>query len=138
MQQGNITSINWNANSFFSGYVSNDDIYTYTGEVIGVNLKKYNEVKTALEKCKKRLIELGEIKLPKTPEELMKEQSDLINKQAKMIDKLMEQLNEHRENTELPTTECTNESTTSNTTSVPDDRPIDNKDERGRSKCTKE
>ena len=138
MQQGTITNINWsNANSFFSGYVSDNNIYTYTGELIGINLKKYEEIKQALEKCKNRLIELGEIKIPKTPEEMMKEQSELIEKQTAIINKLMEKINESESNIKIPTTEHTDESTASDTPSLSDSRPVDDKDKGRRTECSK-
>lgn len=137
MQQGNITSINWNANNFFSGYVSDNNIYTYAGEIIGVNLKKYEEVRQALEKCKNRLIELGEIKIPKTPEEMMKEQTALIEKQSELINKLMEKINEPKSDNAIHTTEPTNESSTGDAESVPNSESIDNKDEGGRFSCFK-
>lgn len=129
MQQGNITSINWNASNFFSGYVADNNIYTYTGEIIGVNLKKYEEVKQALEKCKNRLIELGEIKLPKTPEEIMKEQTALIEKQSDLINKLMEKINEPKSDPTIHTPTHENEGTTSDAEGVSDGESLSDTDE---------
>ena len=107
-QQGNVTSFSWNANMPFYCYVSNDDIYHYNGDVVGVSISKYKQVEEALLKCKNRLIELGEIKMPKTPEEIIKEQSEMLEKQAKILDNVMnmytelkekvEAVNEHTEN----------------------------------------
>ena len=65
-QQGNVTSFSWNANLPFYCYINNEDIYHYNGEIVGVSISKYKQVEEALSKCKNRLIELGEIKLPKT------------------------------------------------------------------------
>ena len=95
-QQGNYTSINWFNNTFYC-YLNNDDIYQYNGELIGVSLNKYKQVEEALAKCKNRLIELGEIKIPKTPEEIIKEQSGIIDKQSKAFNEMMGMLTELKE-----------------------------------------
>lgn len=99
-QQGNFTSINWFNNTFYC-YLNNDDIYQYNGELIGVSLNKYKQVEEALTKCKNRLIELGEIKVPKTQEEIIKEQSEIIDKQAKAFNEMMGMLTELKEKVEV-------------------------------------
>lgn len=99
-QQGNYTSINWFNNTFYC-YLNNDDIYQYNGELIGVSLNKYKQVEEALAKCKNRLIELGEIKIPKTPEEIIREQSEIIDKQSKAFDEMMGMLTELKEKVEV-------------------------------------
>lgn len=99
-QQGNYTSINWFNNTFYC-YLNNDDIYQYNGELIGVSLNKYKQVEEALAKCKNRLIELGEIKIPKTPEEIIREQSEIIDKQSKAFNEMMGMLTELKEKVEV-------------------------------------
>ena len=48
MQQGNYTNITWNGNNSFVGHVYDNNIYTMTGEQVGVNLAKYQDVEKAL------------------------------------------------------------------------------------------
>lgn len=91
MTQGNITSINWNGN-FFSGYVADNNIYTYNGELVGVNLAKYQETERGLQKCRDKLVELGVIVPEKKPEEIIKEQSELLQKQTEMCNTLIAKL----------------------------------------------
>lgn len=89
MTQANYTNISFNSSNFFSGYVAENNIYTINGELIGVNLAKYQEVENGLIKCKNRLIELGEIKVPKTQEEIIKEQSEMLEKQQVILNEIM-------------------------------------------------
>lgn len=119
MQPSNITSINWGNTSTFTGYLYDGMIYTFTGEQLGVSLAKYQEVEQALVKCKNRLIELGEIKVPKTPEQIIQEQQELLEKQAAMMSNLMEKIDELKSDCKLPTgtsqkqrKECATKSTT--------------------------
>ena len=88
MQQGNL-NVNWNTNSSFLVYIQNDDIFSYDGQKIGVVNKKYNDVEQGLIKCKEKLIELGVIKVPKTQEEIIKEQSEMIEKQQTLLKDLI-------------------------------------------------
>ena len=88
MQQGNL-NVNWNTNSSFLVYIQNDDIFSYDGQKIGVVNKKYNDVEQGLIKCKEKLIELGVIKVPKTQEEIIKEQSEMIEKQQALLNDLI-------------------------------------------------
>ena len=88
MQQGNL-NVNWNTNSSFLVYIQNDDIFSYDGQKIGVVNKKYNDIEQGLIKCKEKLIELGVIKVPKTQEEIIKEQSEMIEKQQALLDDLI-------------------------------------------------
>ena len=145
MQHGNMTiNTSWSNNLNFFGYVNNDDIFTSNGELIGVNLKKYKEVEQALLTCKNRLIELGEIKVPKTQEEIIKEQSEMIEKQSQALNQIManfqqlqERLNEHstitRDSINVAATP-TEYGNGSNRQDVSDTRPIADKDTSG---CTK-
>lgn len=93
MQQGNL-NLSWNTNNQFYGYVADNNIYTYTGELIGVNLAKYQEVEAGLQKCRDKLVELGVIVPEKTPEEIMKEQAELLKKQSEVCSSLMAQMQE--------------------------------------------
>lgn len=138
MNQGSLTSINWSMPSNFTGYVYDNDIYMYNGEKIGVNLAKYQEVEQALTKCKNRLIELGEIKIPKTQDQIIQEQQDLLEKQSQAIQQLLEKINEPKQNNELLTTGDTGKCTASITESVADSRPDNNKDKRRRTKSIAE
>lgn len=111
-QQGNITSINWNMSNSFYGYVQNDAIYTFNNEQIGVHINKYRQIEEALKKCKNRLIELGEIKVPKSQEEIIQEQNamldDMIAKYRVLQEEIKELKNEQRlstRDTELSTEE---------------------------------
>ena len=88
----NMTSFNWNNLSSFVVYIQNDEIYSCDGQKIGVILKKYQEVEDGLIKCKNRLIELGEIKIPKTQEEIIKEQSEMIEKQQALLNDLINKM----------------------------------------------
>ena len=75
MQQGNYTNITWNGTTnVFAAYLQGDTIFSANGEQVGVSVAKYKEVEEVLLKCKNRLIELGEIKIPKTQEEIIAEQ----------------------------------------------------------------
>lgn len=90
MQQGNMTiNTTWSNNLNFFGFVNNDDIYTSNGELIGVNLKKYQTIEQALITCKNKLIELGVIEIEKTPEEIIKEQSEMIKQQSQAMNELL-------------------------------------------------
>lgn len=90
----NMTSFNWNNVSSFMAYMQNDEIYSFDGQKVGVNLKKYKEIEDGLIKCKNRLIELGEIKIPKTQEEIIKEQSEMIEKQQALLNDLINKMGE--------------------------------------------
>lgn len=127
MNQGSLTSINWSMPSTFTGYVYENDIYTYDGQRIGVNLAKYQEIEQALTKCKNRLVELGEIKLPKTQEQIIQEQSEMIEKQSAVLNQLMEKINEFQSNSKLPATEYEEQGDTSDTASTDDVRPVKSK-----------
>lgn len=140
MQQGNL-NLSWNANTSFYGYVSDNNIYTNLGEQVGVNLAKYNEVEQALIKCKNRLIELGEIKIPKTPDEIIKEQSEMIEKQNIAINQMLKKMEEMtngygttKGDNQLSTSEYERESEPSSIESVGDGRPNTNKNKGGRNK----
>lgn len=93
MQQGNL-NLSWNTNNQFYGYVADNNIYTYTGDLIGVNLAKYQEVEAGLQKCRDKLVELGVIVPEKTPEEIIKEQSALLQQQTEVCNNLMAQMQE--------------------------------------------
>lgn len=130
MTQANYTNISFNSNNFFSGYVSENNIFTINGELIGVNLAKYQEVENGLIKCKNRLIELGEIKVPKTQEEIIKEQSEMLEKQQVILNEIMAKMelmkNEQTDFnglSELSTREYEDKRNTSTRESVADDRP---------------
>lgn len=105
MQQGNL-NLSWNTNNQFYGYVADNNIYTYTGELIGVNLAKYKEVEQALMKCKNRLIELGEIKIPKTPEEIIQEQNEMLEKQSNIVNEMMSKYAELQQQMEVLKNGC--------------------------------
>jgi hypothetical protein len=99
-QQGNYTSINWGCNTFYC-YLNNDDIYQYNGEIIGVSLNKYKLVEDALLKCKNKLIELGEIEIPKTQEQIIQEQNEMLKNMMQMYKELQQKVeanNEYSEN----------------------------------------
>lgn len=105
MQQGNL-NLSWNTNNQFYGYVADNNIYTYTGELVGVNLAKYQEVEQALIKCKNKLIELGEIKVPKTPEEIIKEQNEMLEKQSNIVNEMMNKYAELQQQMEVLKNGC--------------------------------
>lgn len=136
MQQGNYTNITWNGTNNFAGYVFEDNIYTITGEQIGVNLAKYQEVEQALLKCKNRLIELGEIKVPKTPEQIIQEQSEMLEKQSQAITQLLEKVNGLEQNYQHATTEHQSECSISATEGVEHGGPDNNTNKRRRSKSS--
>ena len=121
----------------FTGYVYDNNIYNYTGEQIGVNLARYQEVEQALVKCKNRLIELGEIKVPKTPEQIIEEQQLLLDRQTTAINQLLEKVNELESNYQSVATRYAQQSTDSDTAGSSDSRPIDNPDKGGRTKSGK-
>jgi hypothetical protein len=129
MQPSNITSINWGATNGFTGYVYDGNIFTYTGEQIGVNLAKYQEVEQALVKCKNRLIALGEIKLPKTPEQIIQEKQALLDRQSAAITQLLEKVNELELHPKSATAEHSQQCTDCTTTSITDSGPVINQDE---------
>ena len=93
----NMTGFNFSTNNTFMGYVKDNDIYTYTGELIGVNLAKYQEVEKALKKCRDKLVELGVIVPAKKPEEIIKEQGELLKKQTELCNSLMVKMQEMTE-----------------------------------------
>lgn len=127
----NMTSLQWNNNTTLVVYIQNDDIFTYDGQKVGVSLKKYKEVEDGLLKCKNRLIELGEIKIPKTQEEIIKEQSEMIEKQQALLNDLISKMgvqNGHNATSIKPDTE--GQTTTSNTNGAKPnkkDKPVTNK-----------
>lgn len=133
MQQGNYTNITWSGNNFFSGYVNDNNIYTYTGELIGVNLAKYQELEQALLKCKNRLIELGEIKVPKTQEEIIAEQSAMLEQQSQAIKQLLEEVNGLKSTRQLLACQHQGEDKSSVTASVEHSGPHNSKN-KGRCK----
>ena len=140
MTQANYTNISFNTNTFFSGYVADNNIYTINGELIGVNLGKYQEVEQGLITCKNRLIELGEIKVPKTQEEIIKEQSEMLEKQQIILNEIMAKMELFKNEQkfingvdEFSTRECKEQEFTSTRESLTNDRPNKNKDE---TRCT--
>lgn len=143
MQQGNITSINWNMANSFYGYVQDDTIFRFNNEPIGVTMHKYKQVEEALIKCKNRLIELGEIKVPKTQEEIIKEQNamleDMISKYQSLQQEVKELKDEQRNvtrNNQLLAKECTSESRDSNLESSGDSRSLNDTNKAGCRKRT--
>ena len=146
MQQGNMTiNTTWSINLNFFGFVNNDDIYTSNGELIGVNLKKYQTIEQALITCKNKLIELGAIEVEKTPEEIIKEQSEMIKQQSQAMNELLitckelksqidEVKNEYQSNkrdNKLFTGEHTQQCVSSVGESIADNRPNENKNTSG-------
>ena len=127
MQPSNITSINWGNTSTFTGYVYDNTIYTFTGEQIGVTLAKYQEVEQGLLKCKNRLIELGEIKVPKTQDQIIQEQQELLDKQTAMMNQLLEKINEFKQSSESVSTEHQEQCETSSTKSTTNSRSNNHK-----------
>lgn len=121
----------------FTGYVYDNNIYNYTGEQIGVNLARYQEVEQALVKCKNRLIELGEIKVPKTPEQIIEEQQALLDKQTFAINQLLEKVNELELHHQPAPAEHTGEHESCVAASITDSRPVVNKNKGRRSKGNK-
>lgn len=93
MQQGSI-NLNWTGNNMFSVYANEGNIYFLNGEQIGVSLVKYQEMEQAFQKCRNKLVELGVIVPEKTPEEIIKEQSELLAKQTEVCNNLMLQMQE--------------------------------------------
>lgn len=93
MQQGSF-NLNWTGNNMFSVYANEGNIYFLNGEQIGVSLAKYQEMEQAFQKCRNKLVELGVIVPEKTPEEIIKEQSELLAKQTKICNDLMLQMQE--------------------------------------------
>lgn len=90
--QGSYTNINWNGGNQFFVYILNNEIYDMNNTKIGVSLDFYTKVEEALTKCKNRLIELGEIKVPKTQEEIIQEQSEMIAKQQQMLQEIIKKV----------------------------------------------
>jgi hypothetical protein len=144
-QQGNMTiNTSWSNNINFLGYVNNDNIYTSNGELIGVNLKKYQEIEQGLITCKNRLIELGEIEAEKTPEEIIKEQSEMLKQQRQALNEMMvsfqqlkERLNEHSiysKNSSVYSREHQEQCYNGNQQDVSDTESVTNKNASG---CTK-
>ena len=134
-QQGNYTSINWGCNTFYC-YLNNDDIYQYNGEIIGVSLNKYKVVEEALLKCKNKLIELGEIEVPKTQEQIIQEQNEMLKNMMQMYKELQQKVegnNEYCENQKHSrdvTTEPKRQGDEWFNGSVEDNRPNGNTDQR--------
>lgn len=147
MQQGNITSINWGAGNSIpvTVFIQNDNIFKLSGEQIGVTVQKYKEIEDGLIKCKNRLIELGEIKVPKTPDEIIKEQNEMLQRQNEALNQVLIKCNELQEKLkevsyeqtniskpfEISSPKCTRESSTGNIESLGDCRPLDDTDKRG-------
>lgn len=69
-------------NSYFGGVIEGDNIMSsdFYGNktLIGVTMKKYQETLDLLNNYYNKLIELGVIEKEKTPEEIAKEQQDMI------------------------------------------------------------
>ena len=113
MNQGSITNINWNANNMFTVFAKDEGLYLFSGEQVGVSLKKYTEIEQALTKCKNRLIELGEIKIPKTPEEIIAEQNEMLSKQGEMLRDMIKQVNDLQNKIGVSTNEYANDTSAS-------------------------
>lgn len=88
----NMTNLQLSNNPTFMAYIQNDEIYSYDGQKWGVTIQKYNEVEQGLIKCKNRLIELGEIKVPKTQEQIIQEQSEMIEQQRALLNDLINKM----------------------------------------------
>lgn len=121
----------------FTGYVYDNNIYNYTGEQIGVNMARYQEVEQALVKCKNRLIELGEIKVPKTPEQIIEEQQLLLDRQTSAINQLLEKVHELELHHQPAPAEHSGEHESCTATSTTDSRPVVDKNKGRRSKSNK-
>lgn len=154
MQQGNITSINWGAGNSIpvTVFIQNDNIFKLSGEQIGVTIQKYKEIEDGLIKCKNRLIELGEIKVPKTPDEIIKEQNEMLQRQNEALNQVLIKCNELQEklkevsyeqtniagSNKLSSAECAEQCATSCIESVRDNRPVnDTNKERCNSSASK-
>lgn len=110
-----------------------------SGEQIGVTVQKYKEIEDGLIKCKNRLIELGEIKVPKTPDEIIKEQNEMLQKQNEALNQVLLKCSELQEKLKevaheqtiitrldkLPSAECAEQCTTSSIEGTGDNRPVD-------------
>lgn len=131
MQQGNYTNITWNGTTnVFAAYLQGDAIFSANGEQVGVSVAKYKEVEEALLKCKNRLIELGEIKIPKTQEEIIAEQQQLLEQQSKAIAQLLEKVETYGKSTrdvEPNTTEISGGDKAGTEQSSDDGRPVKGK-----------
>lgn len=131
MQQGNYTNITWNGTTnVFAAYLQGDTIFSANGEQVGVSVAKYKEVEEALLKCKNRLIELGEIKIPKTQEEIIAEQQQLLEQQSKAIAQLLEKVETYGKSTgdvEFHSAEISDKHKASTGQSSDDGRPVKGK-----------
>ena len=121
----------------FTGYVYDNNIYNYTGEQIGVNMARYQEVEQALVKCKNRLIELGEIKVPKTPEQIIEEQQLLLDRQTSAINQLLEKVHELELHHQPAPAEHSGEYESCAAASTTDSRPVVDKNKGRRAKSNK-
>lgn len=76
----------------FTAYATEGNIFLISGEHIGVSIAKYQEMEKAFQKCRNKLVELGVIVPEKKPEEIIKEQAELLKKQTDICNNMMEQM----------------------------------------------
>jgi hypothetical protein len=83
-------------NSFFSGMIDGDNIMTtdFYGnkQPIGVTLKKYQETKDLLKTYYDKLVELGVLEEEKTPEEVAKEQQEMMKAMMLQMKEMQEKI----------------------------------------------
>jgi len=139
MQQGNL-NLNWNTSNMFTAYATDGDIFLISGEHIGVSLIKYQEMEKAFQKCRNKLVELGVIVPEKKPEEIIKEQAELLQKQTDMCNSMMAQMQEMAKKLEGVANGCTadkincttiTDTTTSETESIASYKPSSTDDKSG-------
>jgi hypothetical protein len=83
-------------NNYFGGYIDDENIVSadFYGnkQIVGVTMKKYNETMDLLNSYYNKLVELGVIEKEKTPEDIAKEQQELMQSMMKQLQTMQEKI----------------------------------------------
>lgn len=92
-------------NNYFGGYIDRDNIYSadFYGnkQVIGVTMKKHQETLDLLNTYYNKLIDLGIIEKEKTPEDIAKEQQQMMQSMIAQMKSMQEKLDNLQNQNEI-------------------------------------
>lgn len=92
-------------NNYFGGYIDGDNIYSadFYGnkQVIGVTMKKHQETLDLLNTYYNKLIDLGIIEKEKTPEDIAKEQQQMMQSMIAQMKSMQEKLDNLQNQNEI-------------------------------------
>lgn len=90
-------------NNVFTGAIAEDGtIYIMTagrrGEAVGIDNQRVEEMQEIIDKYYNKLVELGVIKLPKTPEQIIEEQNQMMHQMLLQMQQLQNEMREMKSN----------------------------------------